>query len=558
MGKEVNNPVSPASKGKAAQKTLNVSKEQGAHTFLKVAPGLFTADKLPLFDDLELYTTLIRSSKALEQGERLHNLSWRIMNKALLKDHEVNKSKRRDGVKNLYRVINPAQNAQPLHTNVKKPVDRVPAMQVMSAMRNSTSEPRTPQDSRHRNLIKAHDVTPQHVQYHGGDFSHPQALPTRAISELQVRRDAHKPHHDIPAPLSRIDQRDQRDVRFTLGFENGSQISSPETPQHATTGFQIPATQLKKKDIASRHHAGHPDVIDGPQHRKKPIKKNNLLSRAPESLFATRADDRAPESDKPGARSILLERQPKSLFGQRPQSTQDRVFHDSSDEDESDWDSLSDDSQLYDEEEDDIYYQKQWDKLMFPRNDSLRTNFNKSTASSTTSVDHQQDPKRSLLSGLFLSEMNKKPTPQIMSSWSLPQQPTLEESSIVAVGDVTPSSSWKGTDAISHAISRDHIPAQRNSFSSIISDSTRQRYTFQSNAPPTAQTILPTALSTHMFLPNNVHQQRIAKSESLRSEPVKRRESMDIPSKKTSSRSLLKTRHEISEEEYFARGNRNR
>lgn len=80
--------------------------------FLKVAPSLFTPEKLPLFDSLDLYTALIRSSNHLEQGERLHNLSWRIMNKALLKEHELNKSKKRDGVKNLYRVINPANSGQ--------------------------------------------------------------------------------------------------------------------------------------------------------------------------------------------------------------------------------------------------------------------------------------------------------------------------------------------------------------------------------------------------------------------------------------------------------------
>ena len=75
------------------------------HKFLKVAPNLFTPENLNLFDTLELYTSLIKSSKALEQGERLHNLSWRIVNKALLKDHNVNKSKKRDGVRNLYHCL---------------------------------------------------------------------------------------------------------------------------------------------------------------------------------------------------------------------------------------------------------------------------------------------------------------------------------------------------------------------------------------------------------------------------------------------------------------------
>jgi len=49
---------------------------------------------------------------------------------------------------------------------------------------------------------------------------------------------------------------------------------------------------------------------------------------------------------------------------------------------------------------------------------------------------------------------------------------------------------------------------RKNSFSSIASDRTKTRYKHESNAPPTASTLLPTALSTHMFLPN-AHQRRM-------------------------------------------------
>ncbi|KAH3681893.1 hypothetical protein WICPIJ_007140 [Wickerhamomyces pijperi] len=43
---------------------------------------------------------------------------------------------------------------------------------------------------------------------------------------------------------------------------------------------------------------------------------------------------------------------------------------------------------------------------------------------------------------------------------------------------------------------------RKNSFSSIVSDRTRTKYAHESRAPPTASTLLPTALATHMFLPN--------------------------------------------------------
>ena len=103
----------------------------------------------------------------------------------------------------------------------------------------------------------------------------------------------------------------------------------------------------------------------------------------------------------------------------------------------------------------------------------------------------------------------------------------------------------------------------------------RGRVQHESNAPLTAQTILPTALSTHMFLPNNVHQQRMAAAAAAATTtttttsttaaptaasppaPLKpklggRRLSMDIPSKNRNS-GFLKTRKEISVEEKTVR-----
>lgn len=66
----------------------------GTNKFLKVTPNLFTPERLNLFDDVELYLTLIKASKCVEQGERLHNISWRILNKAVLKEHNINRSKK--------------------------------------------------------------------------------------------------------------------------------------------------------------------------------------------------------------------------------------------------------------------------------------------------------------------------------------------------------------------------------------------------------------------------------------------------------------------------------
>ncbi|CEP62123.1 Mks1p LALA0_S04e08350g [Lachancea lanzarotensis] len=534
-------------------------------TFLKVAPSLFTAAKLPLFDSLDLYTTLIRNSNALEQGERLRNLSWRIMNKAMLKDHELNKSKKRDGVKNLYRVINPAQNPQfPEHG--RQSMEKLQPLQIMSAMKSPTGQQQQHSQQPHSNHH-------HHQHQHHASSNYPSAtghIPARATSDLQAKRGVHRPHE---LSLARP-QTGQGNVRFTLGSDGGSRVTSPEPHQHLVLGgfvdAQTPAG--KKKDTTlprtNTTKAAMPEETDDTR-PKKHTKRFPHQTQSTSSLFATRSNDKVPR----GTGEHQPDQKPKSLFGApltQPKSTtgthssHNGTFY-SSDEEESDWNSFSDDSEVYDEDEDERYYQKQWDKLMFSRETI--------TSRGTTSPSSdKQDPKRSLLSGLFLNEMPKKPALPIMSSVSV-QHPTLEKSSVTAVGDVTPSSSWKGgLSAINEAMIHDkaaathphghpgtsYISNQRGSFSSIISDSTRQRYKHESNAPPTAQTILPTALSTHMFLPNNVHQQRLAKSSlssspsSAKPVPFKRRESMDIPSKR-STNSFLKTRVELSEEQYLSR-----
>ncbi|SCU86489.1 LAME_0D06348g1_1 [Lachancea meyersii CBS 8951] len=591
-----------SSKQEHKQHVPHLAEDPSRHTFLKVAPSLFTAAKLPLFDSLDLYTTLIRSSEALEQGERLRNLSWRIMNKALLKDHELNKSKKRDGVKNLYRVINPAQNGHlQEREHPKKSVEKLQPLQIMSAMKGVSGGSRTPVEPRvshqcpvlnHQNHHPQHHQHHHHHHHHHQHHHHPHQnihhqnqspsgqVPARVTSDLQAKRGVHKPHE---LPLARP-QYSQGNVRFTLGSDGGSRLASPEPVQQPPVGVSDSQASLVKKgdSVASLTGtlAGVPEVSDS-QRLKNSSKRSLQQPPSAGSLFATRA------VDKSAGQSAMdvADHKPKSLFGppvSQPKSgthaSHDRAFY-SSDEDESDWNSLSDDSELYDEEEDERYYQKQWDKLMFSRNDASRGTHSSRGTSSPGS--DKQDPKRSLLSGLFLNEMAKKSAPPIMSSLSV-QHPTLEKSSVTAVGDVTPSSSWKGLSAMSEAMIHDKAPIhshahahthqpkaagylsnRRGSFSSIISDSTRQRYKHESNAPPTAQTILPTALSTHMFLPNNVHQQRMAKSSlssssaSSKPGPLKRRESMDIPSK-NSTNSFLKTRMELSEEQYFARAHNGR
>lgn len=420
--------------------------------FLKVSPNLFTQERLHLFDSLQLYTSLMKCSKSVEQGERLHNLSWRIVNKALLKDGNVNKSKKRDGVKNLYYVVAPGKSgtASGAHATVPQPA--------------KPSQPVQP------------------VQ---------QALPAQPVQPV-------KPTQPVP---------------FTPARTPGSSSKLPARPP------------------------------------TRPLASARAPAPAPAPMPA-----RSETSTKPA-------NAPVSLFGKR-----DQAFY-SSEDDGSDWDGLSEsassdeEGNFDDEEEEDSYYRNQWDKLLEKQ-------------------PRQQEPlKKSLLSGLFLNEQGRanrsdSVTPPHMNANNVPQPAPVPHaaatatstSNVTAVGSVT-----SPQESLAKAVPTALYPqgsTSRGSFSSIVSESTKERYLHESNAPPAAQTILPRALSTHMFLPNNVHQQRLAvamgdsdMSESPSQSPplsiplrrVERRTSMDIPGKKNG---LLKTRMEISEEERLSRASR--
>ncbi|SCW02024.1 LAFE_0E12464g1_1 [Lachancea fermentati] len=576
--------------------TAHNESRTGNDAFLKVSPNLFTAERLPLFDSLDLYTTLIRSSRALEQGERLHNLSWRIINKALLKDHDINKSKKRDGVKNLYNVINPVKNGQqivprkpnqlPVRSQ-QKPAAAVPAASLVRSS-NSVATQLSHHVSQHQTNASMQPMQVMHAMQgtHAVDGGKRKSRPLQSQAPTQA-----PPHY---AKLPHGPQNAKRGIRHTgegdahqapsrkplFGMPPKSPSPEPKRdeenpPQNVVKGFD-PNTMITKKKDDKIFYIGQTPSPDGSLVIKKKLSNKSVSEgRANEtaSLFSQKSDDKL-HALKLSNLTANGTNHPKSLFGAtKPPAQHDKsnpntkeLFF-SSEDDESDWNSLSDDSDFYDEEEEDQYYQKQWDKLLFSRNEYAKSNASQSNSSGTASPvpqSEKHDVKRSLLSGLFLNEMHKRPVKSITPVSS--QRPTLEESSIMAVGDVTPSSSWKS----STHLDQDQAPStgeaalrptssqlllnrsKRGSFSSIISESTRQRYSHVSNAPPTAQTILPTALSTHMFVPNNVHQQRMARSNAGRSDSSLRRESMDIPSKNRNN-SFLKTRMEISEEENFAR-----
>lgn len=518
-------------------------KDEDCAKFLKVTPNLFTPGRLHLFDSLDLYTSLIKCSKSIEQGERLHNLSWRIVNKALLKDHDINKSKKRDGLKNIYYVLNPIANKQPL----VQP-------QAHSSVSSGGSTPglRSPSVPKRQAVPRVEPLAKTQTTGNSGKTSHvsgkeslfgnaKQHKSTSALSHIQ-RAATHKSKKEEPQVIVR-----GFDPSTVITAAKGGETAPVKKPgERVKNTFYIEATPSPEPDRSSSSTVA----------LRKPLPSRQ------ESLFG----------------------KPKTAENADPSSGRNDLFFSSEedDEDDSDWDEDSpfydedDEAYDHDDDEEDQYYRKQWDKLLFAKNAS-----SKSSGNATPNSASSNDPiKRSLLSGLFLNEQangnNRSAAVSPATSTTTAangaayrvvsagthaskindKRAVFGTSNVNAVGSVTPPS-----DKLPEAFYRDNRRSSRGSFSSIVSEQTRERYTGESNAPPAAQTILPTALSTHMFLPNNVHQQRLAMAAAAgtssrptygsRRKPT-RRESIDIPSKNKNN-SFIKTRMEISKEEDLVR-----
>lgn len=638
--------------------------------FLKVTPNLFTPERLHLFDSLDLYASLIKCSKNIEQGERLHNISWRIINKSLLKDRNINKSKKREGVKNLYYVLNPMANKQPLAQQQQLEQQRQ-QHQLQHQHQQQQQQDNTPDQQLQQRLPVKHQQ-PQ-SDTHQEQLEH---RPTKVQEQQYGQQQQHAPQpvRQVPAKQPLLRQQHQKMQSHTNlamvqptrtgSGGGGSKVQGPSLKlklteashsESSNTSLFTGAKQNKSTSALPTHgnnnhqgqhnhinhhhnpHLNHLHKKEDPQTIVKGFDPNTVIRAHKAKDTANDAKQQkkntfyigASPSPEPGtansSHKTLLSRQ-ESLFGNAKMidsngglstSNKSNLFfssEDEDDEDDTDWD----DDSLYDEEEDehfddeeeDTYYRRQWDKLLFTKNQGHQSASASTSGNATPTSNSSHDPiKRSLLSGLFLNEQlnsynngtqthnnsndkleTKRESPlslqpvsssQSALSVSAPkatpkkkniQRATLETSNVTAVGSVTPPQrSISNSGGLPIGFQRSATNSNRGSFSSIASESTRERYIGESNAPPAAQTILPTALSTHMFLPNNIHQQRmaaIAASGSLTmvspradaqpsvihefKKKQARRESMDIPSK-NKNKTSLKTRVEISEEEKFSR-----
>lgn len=518
---------------------------QPNQTFLKVAPNLFTTDKLHMFDSLDLYTSLIKCSKFMEQGERLHNLSWRIINKSLLTEHDINKSKRKDGVRNLYNVINPIKQTHFI-THIQHQQQLPPSTGANSPNRNIA--PLSPQFTISKKLMSANVIGSETILTRI-------ETPTRSQNvSPDLRKSIVRKRMSLSPEATHIDG-----MQSSMVVSVPSQVLPDDDSNSKQNNSSLFSRNSSAKSLFVKNGSGtaSKDSTASNSLEKSTQTNNQYVNklRNSSSIFQN------------GNNHVAAD----GLDGSHNHHEHRNMFFSSEDE-ESDWDSISDDSDFYDDDVEDIdqYYEEQWDNMMFSKT-------NASPAGQPAAKDTGE--KKSLLSGLFMQEKQEKSQeklstddahtilsstparPVVIPSKSQSQPVAPETTEIVAVGSVTPSSSWKNKNMIEQQVNESSIQKsdRRGSFSSIVSDTTGRRYYHESNAPPAAQTILPTALSTHMFLPNNVHQQRMAmrgenysRIKPEHSTTALRRESMDIPSKNRNN-SFLKTRMEISEEESFVR-----
>lgn len=165
-------------------------------------------------------------------------------------------------------------------------------------------------------------------------------------------------------------------------------------------------------------------------------------------------------------------------------SSDDELDEDSDDlDDDSDWSSLSEDE--YEEED---HHQDYHNDGQNGRS-NLTLNFEKKMVLNDEESGKEPILKRSLLSGLFLDKMNKQDNND--------NHPIEKDN-------------YKGEDKNEHSNNPLSPPLLSNnrstsSISSLLANNRKPSGHYdkyhKSNAPPTASTILPTALSTHMFLP---------------------------------------------------------
>ncbi|KAH3901330.1 Mks1p SCDLUD_002821 [Saccharomycodes ludwigii] len=409
--------------------------------YLKLSPMLFTPGKLSSFDSLDLYTTLIKSGQNLEQGERLSNMSWRILNKALLKRGNINVSKKRDGVRNLYNVINPNKGKISNNTDTNKGT-----WKNKHTTSNSTN-------------ASNHTVNPT----------------TKIINALSQNNGISTNNNDINAKVTTL-------AKPLIKTQSLFKINNNNIVNHNDIYFS--GEELSENSSSSSSLTN----------QKKPFPNKKQSNNT--NIFRSNQLDNNRNTNK--------------------------IYYDEnySDDDDLDDDYSDSDYDSYDEyNHDDVYYNNNY----YRRNRNNVKN-NSVHKHSTTSSGHKRDGKWNTLIKSKYGNANRATVTsnnELLYSEDKHEHKTLFQHALLngtAVSSPSVSSSGSSHNNANTNIhdknnngknKNNNVVFRRGSFGSMVSEATRKRYAHSSNAPPTAQTLLPTALTTHMFYPNNIRQQRI-------------------------------------------------
>lgn len=582
-------------------------------TFYKISPNLFTPERLDLFNSIDLYCSLINVSKNLEHGSRLNNISWRIINKALLKDHSINKSKKRDGVKNIYYILNPDNNSKnviPTNTNNNHSRQHNPTTNTTTDTSVNTTTDANVNTNTNTDVPKARPIIttaelfqkykpqpksvgnkkedPQNI-IEGFDTSSSSITMTnneKLAKPVMIKKDSLFNATDTDKNNGAIKESNSF---FNNENNNNKIFFSSEDEYSDWNSISDDDMDYDDDDFYNEND----NVITN-------TNSNNTTNSRNSSHRGRKNNDRVGRSQyRQGSSSNKLDHQSNKNHRSRNNNPYDDDF----DED--------------DDDEDDQYYRNQWDKLMFTKNENFHTSRPSSMTSSTSNSNNNIGPvtspdttKKSLLTGLFSNESSNNNNKSSILNHHIPRSrsstySTNEEPHKSTHNTVTPiiSPHLSNTNISSHnaplevivkksqpsnSTTTTQVHSRTSSFSNSMSLPRKDKYLHESNAPLTAQMILPTALSTHMFLPNNIHQQRMAAKKAATSANItssstsalrrertpsegshstnsnaivessdsggrnqkigRRRVSMDIPSKNRNS-GFLKTRMEISEEE---------
>lgn len=565
---------------------------------------------LELEDVVSVWTGLIKCSNLIKTGKRLENISWRIVNRNLIRQDDTEKQKEKNHEKQHDKVGIPKVNSK---LNNKLNNGDFASLLSIVTNQNEIRPKLIRKRSSNKNVLKYKNN--KSVESMNGNNTRP-SMSRKSSSFKNVKgggggssNSINNTHHShstaaAPHPVEIDDSRfyEQPEPKFAFGHtynvNNGhtpvttslmnnsvSHAQSMEDPSmlkrstsvvrgftpHSTAHIATSTTSMtgtgahgnnhhnnNNSSSHSHHHSNHSSnnnsngsTATQPSslfHRTKPKKNMFFIESSPSPTEAppVRFIDSITERDTDGGKakeegrslfkpatnrnSSLFKKEDsedRSLFGNKQLKGELIFSSDDSFSDESDWSSVSDSDR---EDLDDSEYKKQWKRTEFKRGEKVLP---------------RPSVKRSLLSGMFLNELPKQEAqsqPHIKHKDNLeiahpPISASISTTNVNATGfvneqhDVDIKSKLavqeSSSPSLTQLISKSALNlsnyfsgggagsnGRKNSFSSIASDRARQKFRQESNAPPTASTLLPTALSTHMFVPN-VHQRAKSKLTSV-------------------------------------------